>query len=79
MTIQEYDIVALTEAIPASQPETQTPLMLHRGQVGTVLMVFDDDAVLIDFSDPEGYTYAMETVPLQKLMPLFHEPVITAA
>lgn len=77
MAIHEYDIVALTDDLQASHPETQVPILLHRGQVGTVLMVFED-AVLIDFSDRQGQTYAMETVPLQNLMLLFHELVTTA-
>ena len=79
MTISEYDIVALTEDISASHPETQQPVLLRRGQVGTVLMAFEGAAFLIDFSDSEGQTYAMETVPLQKLMQLFYEPAQIAA
>lgn len=79
MTIHEYDIVALTEDFPAAHPETKAPILLRRGQVGTVLMEFDGVAYLIDFSDNEGQTYAMETVPIDKLMALFHEPVLVAA
>lgn len=79
MKISEYDVIALTEDIPASHPETREPFLLRRGQVGTVLMTFDDHAFLIDFADSEGETYAMETVPLQKLMVLLHEPVAVVA
>lgn len=79
MTINEYDMVALTENISATHPETNQTILLRRGQVGTVLTEFDSKAFLIDFADSEGHTYAMETVPLQKLMLLFHEPVMTAA
>ena len=79
MTIHEYDIVALTEDVLAKHHETEAPILLRRGQVGTVLMTFGNEACLVDFSDNEGQTYAMETLPLQKLMPLFHEPVMTAA
>ena len=79
MTINEYDIVAITEDISANHPETKQPILLRRDQVGTVLMDFDNQAYLIDFADNEGQTYAMETIPLQKLMPLFYEPVTTAA
>jgi len=79
MTIHEYDIVALIEDLPATHPETNASILLRRGQVGTVLMEFDGEAFLVDFSDNEGQTYAMETIAAQKLMPLFHEPVETAA
>lgn len=76
--INEYDIVALMEEVSATHPETQQPVLLRRGQVGTVLMGFDD-AFLVDFSDSEGQTYAMETIPAQKLMLLFYEPATAAA
>ncbi|PZV08350.1 MAG: DUF4926 domain-containing protein [Leptolyngbya sp.] len=78
MTIHEYDVVALTEDLPATHPETEAPILLRRGQVGTVLMEFDGAAYLIDFSDNGGQTYAMETVPVDKLMTLFYEPVLVA-
>ncbi|MFQ4136049.1 DUF4926 domain-containing protein [Nodosilinea sp. PGN35] len=79
MTIHAYDVVALTEDLRATHPESKAPILLRRGQVGTVLMEFDGAACLIDFSDGEGQTYAMETVPIEKLMVLFYEPVLVAA
>mgnify|MGYP001794513597 CR=1 FL=1 len=79
MTFSEYDVVAITEDILTSHEQTCAPILLKKGQVGTVLMIFDDEACLIDFSDEEGQTYAMETVSLAKLMPLFHSPVLAAA
>ncbi|MEO0540537.1 MAG: DUF4926 domain-containing protein [Cyanobacteria bacterium P01_A01_bin.105] len=79
MTIHEYDIVALIEEVSATHPETQEPVQLRRGQVGTVLMGFDNEAALVDFATHDGQTYAMETIPLQKLMPLFYEPAMAAA
>jgi Domain of unknown function (DUF4926) len=33
-------------------------------------MSFDDRAYLVDFTDAQGNTYAMETVPSEKLMKL---------
>lgn len=79
MAIHEYDVVALTADLPSTHPETKVPILLRRGQVGTVLMEFDGAAYLVDFSDSEGQTYAMETVPSDKLMALFYEPVLVAA
>ncbi|MEI6065452.1 MAG: DUF4926 domain-containing protein [Pseudanabaena sp. ELA748] len=48
--------------------------MLRRGQMGTVLMAVDHKAFLIDFTDREGNTFAMETVELVKLLRLINEP-----
>ena len=61
-TIKEYDLVALTEDIMATHKETHQPILLRRGQMGTVLMSFDHQAFLIDFMDRQGNTFAIETV-----------------
>ncbi|NJN60094.1 MAG: DUF4926 domain-containing protein [Leptolyngbyaceae cyanobacterium SL_5_9] len=74
MMIKEYDVVALTDEIQAIHKETKQPILLKRGQVGTVLTSFNDQAYLIDFSDAGGKTYAMETVPSDSLMVLVYEP-----
>ncbi|MEM8503717.1 MAG: DUF4926 domain-containing protein [Cyanobacteria bacterium P01_D01_bin.1] len=79
MKINEYDVVALTEDHTATHAHTQQALMLRRGQVGTILMIFQDQNVLIDFADSTGQTYAMETVSIEKIMPLLHEPVVAVA
>ena len=76
MNIQEYDVVALTDEVEAAHKETQQPILLKRGQVGTALMSFNDEAYLIDFADSNGKTYAMETIPSNKLMPLIYEPTL---
>jgi hypothetical protein len=35
----------------------------------------DAEAFLIDFADEQGATYAMETVPAERLIPLLYKPV----
>lgn len=75
MTLHEYDIVALTAEIQAIHKATSGPILLRSGQVGTILMSFDDRAYLVDFADAQGNTYAMETVPSEKLMQLVYEPL----
>lgn len=72
--IQEYDLVALTEDTIATHKLTHQQNMLRRGQMGTVLMAVDHKAFLIDFTDREGNTFAMETVELVKLLRLINEP-----
>ena len=79
MNLQEYDIVALTAEIQAIHKETQQPIVLRHGQVGTILMDFDGQAYLVDFADVRGNTYAMETVPAAKLMQLVYDPLLVNA
>ena len=77
--IQEYDLVVVDQDILASDKETKQPILLRKGQVGTVLMDFDGEAYLIDFADKEGTTYAMETISKGKLIPLLYQPVTIQA
>ena len=42
-------------------------------------MDFDGQDYLIDFVDSQGVTYAMETIPGEKLMQLVHEPMLVCA
>ena len=79
MTLHEYDVVALTTEIQAIHKETSQPILIRPGKVGTILMSFDDRAYLVDFADAQGNTYAMETVPSEKLMELVYEPLPTYA
>lgn len=79
MTFKEYDIVALNSDIQAIHKENQQPILLQHGQVGTVVMSFDNEAYLVDFSDINGMTYAMETIPNSQLMLLHYEPASVTA
>ncbi|MFM7580325.1 MAG: DUF4926 domain-containing protein [Microcystaceae cyanobacterium] len=78
-TIQEYDLVALTEDVTATHKTTHQPILLRRGQMGTVLMSFDQQAFLIDFTDQQGNTFAMETIESAKLQRLITEPELVCA
>ena len=73
--IQEYDLVVIDQDLPAIHKQTHQPILLRKGQVGTVLMDFDHKAYLIDFADRQGVTYAMETIPAEHLIPLLYNPV----
>ncbi len=55
--IQEYDLVIIDRDTPATHKETHQPILLRKGQVGTVLMNFNHKACLIDFADQQGVTY----------------------
>lgn len=66
------DVVALTEDIPEHH--------LRRGQVGTVVEVFEDGkAFEIEFSDENGRTYESIGIEPSKLMVLQYEPEAVAA
>ncbi|HTJ29976.1 MAG TPA: DUF4926 domain-containing protein [Acidobacteriaceae bacterium] len=52
---------------------------LVRGQVGTVVEILISDVVLVEFSDNEGQTYAIEALPSDALMRLHHRPREVAA
>jgi hypothetical protein len=77
--IQEYDLVVIDRDIPATHKETTQPILLRKGQVGTVVMDFNGEAYLIDFADREGITYAMETIPTDRLISLLYNPVALQA
>lgn len=79
MEFHEYDVVALTIAIQAIHKATGQPILLQPGQVGTILMQLGEEAYLVDFSDPQGVTYAMESIPPTQLMQLHYEPAPIAA
>jgi hypothetical protein len=77
--IQDYDLVALMHPCSATHKQTHKPIKLQRGQIGTVLMSFDDRAFLIDFADLDGNTFAMETIAIEHLLRLIHEPCLVNA
>ncbi len=58
--IRQYDVVALTTDLPEHG--------LARGQVGTVLEVWEPDVFEIEFSDNAGQTYALLTLRAEQLM-----------
>jgi hypothetical protein len=66
--IQIHDVVALLEEVPAKHFATSAPLLLRRGQIGTVVMTYDGSAVEVEFSDAEGRTFAMLPISAEKLM-----------
>jgi len=68
--IHLLDVVAMTH----DKPEEK----VHRGQVGTVVELLDDDVFLVEFSDTDGETYAMVELRAEELMRLHHEPSASA-
>ena len=74
---KELDMVALTEDRQTTHFETGVPITLYKGQVGTIVMEYDGKAFEVEFSNNDGTTYAMETVPANQLI-LLHYQLVTA-
>ncbi len=61
------DVVALLEDLPS--------LGLDRGQVGTIVEEYEPGVFEVEFSDPTGRAYAIETLKAPQLMVLHHQPL----
>ena len=72
---KDLDIVALTEDRQTTHFETGEPITLYKGQVGTIVMEYDGEVFEVEFSNNDGTTYAMETIPANQLMLLHYELV----
>ncbi len=71
-TFKLFDIVALIEDIPEHH--------LRRGQVGTIVEVFDaGKAFEVEFSDQNGRAYDSVGVEPSQMMVLQYEPEAIAA
>lgn len=58
------DVVALLEDLPE--------LELYRGQVGTIVEVYEPGVFEVEFSDLNGRAYAIETLTANQIMVLHH-------
>jgi len=77
--IQMHDVVALLDDVPAAHFTTGQPLLLRRGQIGTVVMTYDGTAFDVEFAGRDGRAYALLPVPAEKLILLHESPVAAAA
>lgn len=65
------DVIALVENLPE--------LGLYRGQVGTIVEVYEPGVFEVEFSDMQGRTYALETLTDKQVMVLHHQPITEGA
>jgi len=72
--IRMHDVVALLEDARARHFETDRPLLLRRGQVGTVVMSYDGTAFEVEFAGKDGRAYAILPIPARQLMVLRDTP-----
>lgn len=66
--IKTLDIVALLAALPEER--------LDKGAIGTVVHIYNNKFCEVEFSDLNGQTYALLTLPSKKLLLLKHEPIM---
>lgn len=74
-----HDVVALLEEVQAKDFNTARPLLLHRGQIGTVVVIYPDGACEVEFADRDGRAYALLAIRPEKLMVLHDSPDYAAA
>jgi hypothetical protein len=60
------DVVAILQDLPE--------LGLIRGQVGTIVEIYEPDVFEVEFIDSNGRNYALETLSASVLMILPHQP-----
>jgi hypothetical protein len=77
--IHLHDVVVVTEDVPAKHFESGRPLLLRRGQLGTVVMTLDGTAFEVEFSGRDGRPYALLPISAEKLIVLHEEPEFAAA
>ena len=77
--IKLHDNVALLEDIKTSQFMTDNPIVLPKGQVGTVVEIYQNgEAYEVEFSDKNGQTYALVILKSEQIICLHYEkPCLT--
>jgi hypothetical protein len=70
----DHDLVALLEDTSVRHFRTGEPLVLRRGQIGTVVMTYPDGALDVEFADRDGRPYALVPLSRDRLMLLRDTP-----
>lgn len=77
--IKTHDVVALLEDVRTKDFESGRPLLLRRGQIGTVVMIYQDGALEVEFADRDGRAFAILPLRPDQLMLLHNTPDFAAA
>ncbi len=72
--LRDHDVVALLEDTPVKHFQTGDPLLLRRGQIGSVVLVHANGVLEVEFADGDGRPYALVPVSRDKLMLLRDTP-----
>jgi hypothetical protein len=77
--IKMHDVVALLQDVQTKHFEGGRPLLLRRGQIGTVVMTYQDGACEVEFADRDGRAFAILSLRSDQLMVLYDTPDFAAA
>ena len=77
--IKTYDVVALMQDVRTKHFESGKPLLLRRGQIGTVVMLYQDGSCEVEFADRDGRAFAILPLQPDQLMVLHDTPDFAAA
>jgi hypothetical protein len=77
--IKMHVLVALTQDVRTKRFEKGQDLLLRRGQIGTVVMLYPDGACEVEFADRDGRAFAMLPLRPEHLMVLHDSPDFAAA
>ena len=74
-----HDVVALMQDVRTKHFESGQALLLRRGQIGTVVMTYQDGACEVEFADRDGRAFAILPLRPAQLMVLHDTPDFAAA
>jgi hypothetical protein len=77
--LKMHDVVALLQDAAAKHLESGRPLLLRRGQIGTVVMSYPDGAYEVEFADRDSRAFAILSLRPEQLMLLRDTPDFAAA
>lgn len=66
--------VALLHDVQTRHINTDAPLTLHRGDIGTVVLVYSNGDCEVEFADRDGRAFAMRPLPTGSLLALRDAP-----
>lgn len=72
--IKMHDVVALLQDVQTKHFESGQVLLLRRGQIGTVVLTYEDGACEVEFADRDGRAFALLSLRSDQLMVLHDTP-----
>jgi hypothetical protein len=77
--IKMHDVVALMQDVRTKHFDSDEAVLLRRGQIGTVVMMYQDGACEVEFADRDGRAFAILPLRPDQLMLLHDTPDFAAA
>ena len=77
--IKMHDVIALMQDVRTKHFDSGQAVLLRRGQIGTVVMIYQDGACEVEFADRDGRAFAILSLRPDQLMVLHDTPDFAAA